>query len=131
MFSLSTTGEQIVNPAAISGGQVFFNSYNPEGEGAACSALGTARGYRIPLFAPMFDAGDDIEGGGIPIPPIIATVELDEDASCVGDECDEENRDSSVITVCIGCEGFDPLLVEPLDDGSLREVYRAENIDLQ
>ena len=131
VFNLGTTGEQVVNPAAISGGTVFFNSYIPDQQGAACTALGAARSYRIPLFAPTFDEGEDIEGGGIPIPPIIATVELDEDASCVGPECDGERSDSSVVTVCIGCSGFQPLEVKPLDDGSLREVYRAENIDIQ
>ena len=134
VFALSEPGEQIVNPAAISGGQVFFNSYNPEpeSEASACSPeLGVARAYSLPLFSPVYDAGREIDAPGIPIPPVIATVKLDPDASCVGDECPEDREDGSLITVCIGCEGFTPLEVVPLDDGSLKEVYRAENIDVQ
>ena len=138
VFSLSTPGEQIVNPAAISGGKVFFNSYNPDPatDVAACeSALGLAKGYAVPLFQPSYDSGRDIDAPGLPIPPIIATVLLDPEASRGGDECEvsatEDCADENTVTVCIGCEGFNPLEVLPDPDASIREAYRAENIDVQ
>lgn len=32
-------------------------------------------------------------------------------------------------TVCIGCEGFNPVVIAPDTDGTVREAYHAENID--
>jgi len=33
------------------------------------------------------------------------------------------------LTVCIGCEGFNPIEIVPASDGAVREAYRAEDID--
>jgi hypothetical protein len=34
-----------------------------------------------------------------------------------------------VVTVCIGCKGFDPVEIEPLGADILNEAFRVENID--
>ena len=130
-LDLPDTGEQIVNPAAIAGGQVLFNSFHPEGGTKGfCSDLGTSKFYRVPLFRPRADEGEAF-GEGIPIPPIIVTVKLDSGApSCEGDDCGPgETPVNAVETVCIGCKGFDPIEIDPTPDSRVREAYRAEDID--
>jgi hypothetical protein len=36
---------------------------------------------------------------------------------------------NDVVTVCIGCKGFDPVEIEPSDVEILTEAFRVENID--
>lgn len=129
-LDLPDRGEQIVNPSAIGGGYVFFNSFQPEGGTRGfCSDLGKSKAYRVPLFRPREDQGTEF-GEGVPIPPIIVTVKLDSgEPSCTGPDCGPGVIPNEVVTVCIGCEGFDPVEIAPISDGTVREAYRAENID--
>jgi len=69
-------------------------------------------------------------GSGMPIPPIIFTVKLDSSSpSCEGDGCGPGEVADEVLTLCIGCEGFDPLELWPNPDDSVREDFQAEDID--
>ena len=129
-LDLPDTGEQVVNQSAIGGGAVYFNSFQPVGNSqGACAELGTSKAYSIPLFDPVYDSGT-IFGQGIPIPPIIVTVDLGSgDDSCSGGPCGDGELDDETVTVCIGCQGFKPLEIVPSGTGRAREAYRAENID--
>ena len=129
-LDLPDQGEQIVNPSAIGGGYVFFNSFQPEGGSKGfCSDLGKSKAYRVPLFRPVKDTGKEY-GEGVPIPPIIVTVKLNSgEPSCEGDDCGPGEIPNEVVTVCIGCEGFDPIEIVPASSNTVREAYRAENID--
>ena len=129
-LDLPDRGEQVVNPSAIGGGYVYFNSFQPEGGTKGfCSDLGKAKAYRVPLFRPQNDEGKEF-GEGVPIPPIIVTVKLNSgEPSCVGPDCGPGVIPNEIVTVCIGCEGFDPVEISPATDGAVREAYRAENID--
>lgn len=129
--ALADRGEQIVNQSAISGGYVFFNSFQPEGGSRGqCSNLGTSKAYRIPLFAPEYDDGEEY-GQGIPIPPIIVTVDLDSNEPSCTSDCGEGEITEDVVTVCIGCEGFDPIEIEPVISDGMTEAFRVENMDAQ
>ncbi len=129
-IDLLDRGEQVVNQSAIGGGYVFFNTFQPDGGSAGmCANLGAAKAYRVPLFSPENDLGQRF-GEGIPIPPIIVTVNLDSNgSSCVGAGCGAGEVTEDVVTVCIGCKGFDPVEIKPLGAGDLTEAFRVENID--
>ena len=129
-LDLPDRGEQVVNPSAIGGGYVFFNSFQPEGGTKGfCSDLGKSKAYRVPLFKPRKEEGKEF-GEGIPVPPVIVTVKLDSgEPSCVGVTCGPGVVPDEVATVCIGCEGFNPVVIAPESDSTVREAYRAENID--
>ncbi|NBT30135.1 MAG: hypothetical protein EBT18_11780, partial [Gammaproteobacteria bacterium] len=129
-LDLPDTGEQIVNPAAIAGGRVLFNSFHPEGGTKGfCSDLGTSKFYQVPLFRPRADEGEAF-GEGIPIPPIIHTVKFSGTPSCEGEDCGPGKTPANAVeTVCIGCKGFDPIEIDPTPDSRVREAYRAEDID--
>ena len=129
-LDLLDRGEQVVNPAAISGGEVFFNTFQPEGGTRGfCGDLGTSKAYRVSLFQPQNDEGSEF-GQGMPIPPIIVNVKLDSGAqSCTGPNCGPGIIPEETATVCIGCEGFNPVVIAPDTDGTVREAYHAENID--
>jgi hypothetical protein len=109
---------------------VFFNSFQPEGGTKGfCSDLGKSKSYRVPLFRPENDEGKEF-GEGVPIPPIIVTVKLNSgEPSCSGTDCGEGEIPNEIVTVCIGCEGFNPIEIVPASDGAVREAYRAEDID--
>ena len=127
---LPDQGEQVVNPSAIGGGYVFFNSYQPEGgTGGLCRDLGKSKAYQIPLFSPRKPEGKTF-GQGIPIPPVIATVRLNTGgAACSGSYCGEGEAPNEIVTVCIGCEGFNPVEIAPDVSDAVREAYQAEDID--
>ncbi len=129
-IDLLDRGEQVVNQSAIGGGYVFFNTFQPDGGGAGmCANLGAAKAYRVPLFSPENDLGQKF-GEGIPIPPIIVTVDLDSNgSSCFGAGCGSGEVTEDVVTVCIGCKGFDPVEIKPLSADQLTEAFRVENID--
>jgi len=129
-LELPDRGEQVVNQSAIGGGYVFFNSFQPEGGNAGiCANLGTSKAYRVPLFTPEDNGGEEF-GQGIPIPPIIVTVDLNSnDPTCTGDGCGSGEIPDEVVTVCIGCKGFNPVEISPVTDASLREAFRVENMD--
>ena len=129
-LELPDRGEQVVNPSAIGGGFVFFNSFQPVGGTKGfCSDLGKSKSYRVPLFRPENDEGKEF-GEGVPIPPIIVTVKLNSgEPSCKGTDCGEGEIPNEIVTVCIGCEGFNPIEIVPASDGTVREAYRAEDID--
>ena len=129
-IDLLDRGEQVVNQSAIGGGFVFFNTFQPDGGSAGmCANLGAAKAYRVPLFSPENDLGQKF-GEGIPIPPIIVTVDLDSNgSSCLGAGCGSGEVTEDVVTVCIGCKGFDPVEIKPLSAGELTEAFRVENID--
>ena len=129
-LELPDRGEQVVNPSAIGGGFVFFNSFQPVGGTKGfCSDLGKSKSYRVPLFRPENDEGKEF-GEGVPIPPIIVTVKLNSgEPSCTGTDCGDGDIPNEIVTVCIGCEGFNPIEIVPASDGTVREAYRAEDID--
>lgn len=128
-LDLADRGEQVVNQAAIGGGYVFFNSFQAEGSNKGfCSDLGTAKAYRVPLFAPEAAEGR-VFGEGIPIPPIIVTVRLsDADEPCE-ENCGPGRITDDVISVIIGLEGFEVVDITPSPPSKVREAFRVENID--
>lgn len=117
-------GEQVVNPAAIAGGQVLFNSYRPgtPSVGMCTRPLGIATAYRMSLFSPSacdVDRGTEIVGGGMPIPPVITTVPV----------TDPDGNNEELVTVCIGCEGLKVNEIEPETDQTRRRIYWNTDID--
>lgn len=117
-------GEQIVNPAAIAGGKVLFNSYQPGGDAPAmCQrAPGIATSYQRSLFSPSScdpDTSKTIVGGGMPIPPIITTVPV----------TDSDGGDDELITLCIGCEGLKVNEIVPETDQTRQRIYWNTDID--
>ena len=137
-MDLPDRGEQTANPAAIAGGKVFFNTYQPGGTSLSlCSEpLGIGKGYTLNLFDPDFTQGVVIDAPGLPIPPVIATVKIPPGLPpCAGDDCEEPAEDPcatgecEIVTVCIGCEGFEPVEIVP-DAPPLRQrVFFTEDID--
>lgn len=139
-MDLSDRGEQVPNPAAIGGGKVFFNSFQPGGasNGLCSKPLGIGTGYAVDVFSPVFTEGNEIASGGIPIPPIIATVSIPPGRErCVGDDCEEPDPipncpghvDCETITVCVGCEGYRPVEIIPEAPPIRRRMYYTENMD--
>ncbi|MFO7550783.1 MAG: PilC/PilY family type IV pilus protein [Haliea sp.] len=130
-MDLGGRGEQVVNQAAIAGGRVFFNSYQPGGvnTGICTRPLGIAKGYGVSLFNPALTDGVEIAGGGMPIPPVIATVRplIPPPSDCVGDACSP--TEGAPITICIGCEGFNPVEIEPEAPPTRMRVYWTEEVD--
>ena len=128
-LDLPDQGEQIVNPAAIGGGYVFFNSFQPQGSTEGfCSDLGTAKAYRVPLFAPEAVEGQEF-GEGVPIPPIIVTVKLDNGQDDCAENCGPGEITDDVVTVIIGLEGFEVVDITPNPPSKVREAFRVENVD--
>ena len=139
-MDLPDRGEQIPNAAAIGGGKVFFNSFQPGGasNGLCTKPLGIGTGYAVNVFAPVFTEGNEITSGGIPIPPIIATVSIPPGRErCVGDECEEPepipdcpgHADCETVTVCVGCEGYRPVEIIPVAPPIRRRMYYTEESD--
>lgn len=125
-FDLPNRGEQAVNPAAIAGGDVFFNTYQPGGTkvGVCSRPHGIATAYRLNLFNGSFCGREPvlIPGGGMPIAPTLSTVK----ATCTsGANCDKDK----VVTVCIGCEGLKSTEIKPETDRSRQRRYWASDID--
>ena len=155
--SLLGQGEQVVNPAAIAGGKVFFNTYRPGGAsvGMCSRPLGVAAGCAVDLFNPSacdLERCSEIAGGGMPIAPVITTV-------CVGcnagrPDPDSENGDliyddpdhvdgsvvatvdnpdgtsgTKDVTICIGCKGLEPLPIEAAPPASRIRTYWNSDID--
>lgn len=123
-MNLKGRGEQVVNPAAIAGGQVLFNSYRPgtPNLGMCSRPLGIAKAYSRNLFAPSAcdtDQSTEIIGGGMPIPPIITTVPV----------TDSEGKNEQLVTVCIGCEGLKVNEIVPETDQTRRRIYWSTEID--
>ena len=128
-LDLPDQGEQIVNQAAIGSGYVFFNSFQAEGSTEGfCSDLGTAKAYRVPLFAPEAVEGKEF-GEGVPIPPIIVTVQLDNDQQICSENCGPGEITEDVVTVIIGLEGFEVVDITPQPPSKVREAFRVENLD--
>lgn len=140
-LGLPDQGEQVVNAATIGGGKVFFNTFQPGGvsNGVCQEPLGIGTAYTVDLFAPEATAGEEIAGGGMPIPPILATVEIPpgcETADCVppceGPDCDPcslPGAECETQTVVIGLKGFDPVKIDPDVDPVRQRVYFTEEID--
>jgi type IV pilus assembly protein PilY1 len=137
-MDLPDRGEQVANPSAIAGGKVFFNTFQPGGAstGLCTQPLGIGKGFTVDLFDPQPTTGNVIAGGGIPIPPIIATVKVPPGLPpCDGLDCPEPEDDPcasgecEIITVCIGCEGFEPVLVEPIAPPIRSRMYWIEDMD--
>jgi len=133
-------GEQVANAAAIAGGKVFFNTFQPGGasNGVCERPLGIGTGYAVNLFAPVLTTGDEIEGGGMPIPPVIATVKMPpgcSTSSCPAVDPDVDpcaaSSDCEIRTVCIGCQGFEPVEIIPTAPPIRQRVYFTEDIDKQ
>lgn len=123
-MNLQGRGEQVVNPAAIAGGQVLFNSYRPgtPTTGMCSRPLGIATAYRMSLFSPSacdLDRSSEIVGGGMPIPPVLATVPV----------TDPDGGNGKLVTVCIGCEGLKVDEIIPDTDQVRRRVYWSTDID--
>lgn len=139
-MDLSDRGEQVANASAIAGGKVFFNSFQPGGStvGLCSEPLGIGTGYAVDLFDPEFTEGNEITAPGLPIPPVIATVKVPPgEPPCDGADCDEvpedpcgqPDNDCEIVTVCIGCEGFEPVEVVPNAPPIRQRVFFTEDID--
>jgi type IV pilus assembly protein PilY1 len=137
-MDLTDRGEQVANPAVIGGGKVFFNSFQPGGvsEGICSEPLGIGTSYEMNLFEPEFTAGVVIDSPGLPIPPVLVTVTIHEGKlACDGEDCGEVSDDCSVpgacrtVTLCIGCNGFEPVEVVPNAPPIRQRVYFTEDID--
>ena len=128
-LDLPDRGEQVVNQSAIGGGYVFFNSFQAQGSSKGfCNDLGSAKAYRVPLFAPEAVEGK-VFGEGIPIPPIIVTVRLsDADETCE-ENCGPGRITDDVVSVIIGLEGFEVVDITPSPPSKVREAFRVENLD--
>lgn len=128
-LKVCASDEQVLNPVAISGPPYSRALFKPT---AAPESLGDLRppgAYRVSLFQPQNDEGSEF-GQGMPIPPIIVNVKLESGApSCIGPNCGPGIIPKETATVCIGCEGFNPVVIAPDTDGTVREAYHAENID--
>ena len=127
-LDLPDRGEQVVNPAALGAGQVFFNTFQPEGGSKGfCSDLGRSKSYRLSLFRPEKTEGEE-SGEGLSPAPIIQEVLLRpteaEDERYRGDG--ELNKTESVTMLLEGLIGEE---IQKLVDDTLREVYRVEDID--
>lgn len=137
-MDLPDRGEQVFNPSAIAGGKVFFNTLQPGGssDGLCEKPKGIGTGYAVSLFAPEFTEGNVIPGDNPPIPPVIATVKVPPglpDCDGLGCPPPPENPcasgDCEVVTICIGCEGFEPIEIVPDAPPVRRRVYFSEDID--
>ncbi len=137
-IDLPDRGEQVANPAAIGGGKVFFNTFQPGGTstGLCSRPLGIGTGYTINAFDPQFTEGNLIEGPGIPIPPVIATLLIPPGvAPCSASSCPVAPEDPcatgkcEVKTVCIGCEGFEPIEIVPNAPPIRHRVFFTEDVD--
>jgi hypothetical protein len=136
-LDLPDQGEQVANPAAIGGGKVFFNTFQPEGgQQGFCQSIGTGKAYSVDLFDPSPETGTVLTGGGIPIPPIIATV-ANIPPGCKEGWCTDPPDDPCAVpgvckkkTLCLGCEeGFNPIEIDPFVDPFRTPVYFTEDID--
>ena len=136
-MDLPNKGEQVANPSVVGAGKVFFNSLQPGGApGSICSSpIGLGRAYAVNLFAPELVSGDEIAGGGIPIPPIIATVEIPPgctEADCEGwtpDDCTGDNCESETRTGIIGWDGFEFEQLDPVIDPQIQRIFFTEDIE--
>jgi type IV pilus assembly protein PilY1 len=137
-MDLADRGEQVFNPAAMAGGKVFFNTLQPGGDnGGLCQApKGIGTGYAVSLFAPEYTEGNQIPGDNPPIPPVIATVRVPPGLpDCDGPDCPQPPEDPcasgscEVVTVCIGCEGFEPVQILPEAPPVRRLLFFTEDID--
>lgn len=146
-MNLVDRGEQVANPATIGGGRVFFNTFQPgqavgaDEVGICEEPLGIGTGYTVNLFAPEFTEGNEIAGGGLPIPPILATVVIPPgcetepcDLPCdeFGVDCDPCATNPELCetqTVIIGLEGFEPIKIDPEVDPVRQRVYFTEDVD--
>ena len=136
-LDLPDTGEQVVNPAAIGGGKVFFNTLQPGGasRGLCTAPIGKGKGYAVDLFAPRFTEGEVITGDGIPIAPVIVRVLIPPVWNCV-DDCDEPPPDvdckdggCEIRTVCIGCLGMEPIEIVPDAPPIRKRAFFTEDMD--
>ncbi|MEP4145682.1 MAG: PilC/PilY family type IV pilus protein [Halioglobus sp.] len=139
-MDLAGVGEQVANPAAIGGGKVFFNTFQPGGAdtGLCTKPLGIGTGYAVGVFSPVFDPGIVIETPGIPIPPVIATVSIPDGRDrCIGDDCDEPDpipecpgsAECETVTVCVGCLGYLPVEIIPIAPPIRTRMYYTEEMD--
>lgn len=134
----ANVGEQVANPAVFGGSKVFFNTFQPGGPsiGLCSEPIGIARAYGIDWLNPEPIIGTEIAGGGLPIPPIIATTTLP--PGCATDDCTEPpaedpcaaaENDCEVRTICIGCDGFEPIPIDPIVDPTIKRVFFIEDMD--
>ncbi|MEH6587753.1 MAG: hypothetical protein V7720_14420 [Halioglobus sp.] len=136
-MDLPNRGEQVANASVVGAGKVFFNTFQPGGEpDEICgSPIGIGRAYAIDLFTPVLPVGENtIDGGGIPIPPIIATVEIPPGCTedCDGwtpEDCEGDGCDSEVRTGIIGWDGFEFTELDPELDPTIQRVFFTEDID--
>ncbi len=136
-IDLPDRGEQVVNPAAVGGGKVFFNTLQPGGasQGLCTAPIGKGKGYAISLFNPEYTEGEVIVGDGIPIAPVIVRVYIPPIWVCLEDcddtppEYDCADGGCEIRTVCIGCQGMEPIEIVPQAPPIRKRAYFSEDID--
>ncbi|PLW81610.1 hypothetical protein CWI75_14145 [Kineobactrum sediminis] len=136
-LDLPNQGEQVANPAVVGGGRVFFNTFQPGGApGDICgSPIGIGRGYAVDFFNPEVPTGQEIDGGGIPIPPIVVTVRIPE--GCTATDCSnyepvcETPPCGEVRTGIIGWDGFSFEQLDPAINPQIRRVFFTEDLERQ
>lgn len=143
-MNLPMRGEQVVNPAAIGAGKVFFNTYR---SGALSSEIcrapqGLATSYALNLLEPSGHEGGELDGGEVngvetantfPSAPVITTVQLPpvcEAQTCAvqtANPCQEAAGSCETRTVLI--EGFRVEEVAPSVPPIRRRAYWIEDMD--
>lgn len=123
-YDLAGRGEQVINPAVIGSGKVFFNTYRPgdDRNGICAGPLGIATGYSASIFTGACSITKTTLVGPPPIPPTIPP------PICIAN-CDGVGV-PTIVTVCIGCKpGLAPTPVEPTVDQTRQKIYWKTDID--
>lgn len=125
-YDLAGRGEQVINPAVIGTGKVFFNTYQPGGDspGVCAGPRGIATGYSASIFTGACSLTKTTLVGSPPIPPTIPP------PICIAN-CDDPSKIPTIISICIGCKpGLAPTPVEPTVDQTRQKIYWKTDIDL-
>jgi hypothetical protein len=125
-YDLAGRGEQVINPAVIGTGKVFFNSYQPGGDspGVCTGPRGISTGYSASIFTGACSLTKTSLVGSPPIPPTIPP------PICIAN-CNDPLKPPTIVTVCIGCKpGLAPTPIEPTVDQTRQKIYWKTDIDL-
>ncbi|MCB1690885.1 MAG: hypothetical protein KDI33_20480 [Halioglobus sp.] len=137
-LDLPDRGEQVANPAAVAGGKVFFNTFQPGGEsdGVCELPLGIGKAYQVPLFSPEVPE-PSLLPPGFPIENIVVntlvtegcTEEPCEPLDPDEDECASPRSCQAIHTIIGGCSETGVCPVEPEVDPIRGRTYFTEDID--
>ncbi len=137
-LDLPDRGEQVANPAAVAGGKVFFNTFQPGGisDGVCERPLGIGKAYQVDLFAPKVPVADTLPPG-FPIENIVVNTLVpvgctEEPCAPLGpeeDECAAPRTCQAIHTIIGGCSDTGVCPVEPEVNPIRGRAYFTEDID--